>query len=109
MRRVLDYIENCLDRDLSIATLAGVANYSPHFFAKSFKKQLGQSLHQYVLQRRVERAKHLLLASDQVVSQIAFATGFSSQSHLTSAFKKRFGVTPAVFRELNTPTSVMRQ
>lgn len=101
VRRVLDYIETALDDDLSIVTLARVADYSPHFFARSFKKQVGQTLHQYVLQRRIERAKHLLLASDQVVGQIAAMSGFSSQSHLTSTFKRVFGVTPAAFRAEN--------
>lgn len=98
VQRVLDYIDTALDQDLSLVALAGVADYSPHFFARAFKKQVGQSLHQYVVQRRIERARHLLLKSDQPISQIALLTGFSGQSHLTSVFRRLTGTTPAEFR-----------
>lgn len=98
VQRVLDYIDTALDQDLSLATLAGVADYSPHFFARAFKKQVGQSLHQYVVQRRIERARQLLLRSDQPISQIALLTGFSGQSHFTSVFRRLTGITPAEYR-----------
>lgn len=98
MRRVVECIEAGLDQDLSLAMLAEVANYSPHFFARAFKRQMGESLHQYVLQRRLARARQLLLHSSYPISQIAIETGFSSQSHMTSAFRRATGRTPAAFR-----------
>ncbi|WP_325442310.1 AraC family transcriptional regulator [Pusillimonas sp.] len=98
MRRVLDYIDAELGSDLSLAALAQVANYSPSFFARAFKRHTGEPLHQYVLQRRVARARQLLLGSDEAISQIAVRTGFSSQSHLNSVFRRLTGVTPGALR-----------
>lgn len=98
MRRVIDYIDAELDQDLSLAALAEVADYSPAFFARAFKRHTGESLHQYVLRRRIARAKQLLLASDAAISRIAAETGFSSQSHLTSAFRRFMGQTPGALR-----------
>lgn len=98
MRRVLEYIDTGLDQDLSLAVLAGVANYSTHFFARAFKRHMGESLHQYVLQRRIERVRHLLLSSDCPISQISVQAGFSSQSHMGTAFRRATGRTPGVFR-----------
>lgn len=98
MRRVIDYIDAELAGDLSLTALAQVANYSPSFFARAFKRHTGEPLHQYVLQRRVERARQLLLDSDTAISQVAAETGFSSQSHLTSAFRRLTGRTPGALR-----------
>jgi AraC family transcriptional regulator len=98
MRRVLDYIESALDEDLSLESLAQQANYSQHFFARAFRKQMGEAPHQYVLRRRIERAKQLLSQTDLPLVHIALSTGFSSQSHLSSTFKRLTGVTPGEYR-----------
>ncbi len=98
MRRVIEYIDAELGNDLSLGALAEVANYSPSFFARAFKRHMGEPLHQYVLRRRVAYAKKLLLGSDATISQIAMETGFSSQSHLTSAFRRLTGRTPGMLR-----------
>jgi AraC family transcriptional regulator len=55
-------------------------------------------LHQYVLGRRIERAASLLRFSDTPIAAIAIECGFADQSHLTTAFRRRTGVTPAVYR-----------
>lgn len=98
MRRVIEYIDAELGNDLSVVTLAEVANYSPSFFARAFKRHTGESLHQYVLKRRIAHARKLLMGSDLGISQIAAETGFSSQSHLTSAFRRHTGRTPGALR-----------
>jgi AraC family transcriptional regulator len=59
---------------------------------------MGVSLHQYVIQRRVEHAKVMLRTTDEPLSQIAAAVGFASQSHFTTVFKRLTGATPKAYR-----------
>jgi AraC family transcriptional regulator len=96
--RVVDYIAAFLHRELTIERLANVAGMNPIYFARAFKKRLGVAPHQFVLLKRIERAKELLADSDTPIVEIALATGFSSQSHLSSLFKQIVGETPRNFR-----------
>jgi AraC family transcriptional regulator len=59
---------------------------------------MGQSVHQYLLRRRVEWAAALLTGTEQPIADIAMTTGFSSQSHLTTAFRRVYSTTPAAYR-----------
>ena len=90
----IDYIHAHLDGDLSMAQIAGSVNISPTYFASSFKRATGISLHQYVIKQRVERAKLLLETTDLTIANIASKVGFSSQSHLTQHCKIFTGTTP---------------
>lgn len=98
LRRVLLFVEQNLDDDLSLATLAAVAGLSPSHFARRFKAAIGEAPHRYVLSRRVNGAKRLLLATDMPLAEIAAAAGFSSQAHLTGIFGRAVGMTPGVYR-----------
>ncbi|MFV3129687.1 helix-turn-helix domain-containing protein [Niveispirillum sp. KHB5.9] len=98
LRRVLVFVEQNLDDDLSLATLAAVAGLSPSHFARRFKAALGEAPHRYVLARRVNGAKRLLLETEMPLAEIAAAAGFSSQAHLTGIFGRAVGVTPGVYR-----------
>ena len=98
MRRVIEYIEQRLDGDLSIKRMAAEAEISPVYFARAFKIAIGQSPHQYVLTRRVERAKELLRNTEMPVADVAFSVGFSSQSHLSYWFVRHVGISPAAYR-----------
>lgn len=95
---ILLHIEQNLDGDLSLAALAGVAGLSPSHFARRFKATIGDAPHQYVLARRVNGAKRLLLESDLPLAEIAAALGFSSQAHLTGIFGRTVGMTPGAYR-----------
>ena len=97
-RRINDFILENLDQDISLADLAKVAGISLHHFSVAFKKSTGVPPHRYLIGRRVHRAKELLLHSDQSIADIAYAVGFSSQSQLTTHFRKLTGKTPAQFR-----------
>jgi AraC family transcriptional regulator len=97
-RRVLDLIETHLGDDLSLEMLAGQAALSPRHFSQCFKASLGVTPHRYVQQRRLERARLLLNTTPMPIAEIAAAIGFANQSHLTQAFRARFGVTPAAAR-----------
>ncbi len=98
LQQAIDYIHTYLDRDLSLVEIAAVINISPTYFASLFKREIGTSPHQYVIQQRVERAKMMLLETDLTIADIALRVGFSSQSHLTQQFKRITGMTPKQVR-----------
>jgi len=97
-RRVLDYIESNLSSELTLGDLAGVAELSLHHFAHMFKRTIGVAPYRYVLERRVERAKAMLRAARASLVDISLATGFDSQSHFTSTFRRMVGATPTQFQ-----------
>lgn len=103
--RALDYIETALGQSLDVKSIAGAAGLSPYYFNRVFKAAQQTSVHRYVLDRRLARARELLATTEQAIAAIAIDTGFSSQSHLTTAFRQRFGVTPAQFRLLSRPAT----
>jgi AraC family transcriptional regulator len=99
-RRVVEYIEGNLGRSLTIRDLAGVTELSPHHFLRMFKGSLGVTPYRYLLERRVERAKELLRSKSASLAEVGFSTGFSSQSHFTTAFHRAVGATPAEFERI---------
>lgn len=94
LQQVVDYIHHHLDQDLTLADLAQVAQISPTYFAGLFKESTGISPHQFVIQRRIERAQQLLRQGKLTISEIALQVGFAHQSHLNYHFKRLVGVTP---------------
>ena len=102
LRLVLDYIQEHLAEDISLETLAGVAGLSPFHFARLFKRSVGTAPHQYLIRRRVERAKELLLTTNTEIAEIASQVGFCDQSHLTSHFKRTYGIAPGAFLRSST-------
>lgn len=100
-QRLRDYIDAHLDDDLSLQTLADLISVHPTQVWRVFKTNLGISPHRYVLQRRLERARHLLARQSASIADIAAQTGFSSQSHLGTHFRREYGETPAGYRRAN--------
>ncbi|HUI97909.1 MAG TPA: AraC family transcriptional regulator [Xanthobacteraceae bacterium] len=96
--RVADYVEEHLAENVSLATLADLARLSPFHFSRAFKQSFGSPPHRYLIGRRIERAKALLAAVEQSVTEIGLAVGFAETSSFTSAFRKHTGVTPTVYR-----------
>jgi AraC family transcriptional regulator len=97
-RRVIDFVDAHLDQPLTIEELADVADLSAYHFARMFRKTLGEAPHKFVLRRRIERAMEMLRDDRSSVAEIAVATGFSSQAHLTTRFASFTGLTPAKYR-----------
>lgn len=97
LRLVTDYINDHLERELSLKELAEVSQLSHYHFSHAFKQSTKLSPHQYVIQQRVERAKQLLQARKMSISEVALICGFTHQSHLHRHFKRLTGVTPKTF------------
>jgi AraC family transcriptional regulator len=98
LKRVTGYVDEHLAEDIRLADLAHLAGLSPFHFARSFRRATGTSPHQFVIGRRLEKARHLLLIGRMTLTQVAYECGFADQSHLTRHFKRAFGVTPNQFR-----------
>jgi AraC family transcriptional regulator len=99
LRAVIEYVEEHLDASPSLEQMAAIAHISPYHFARQFKTSTGMPPHQYVLVRRVERAKQLLQAgADLSLAEVALSAGFSDQSQFSHHFKRLVGVTPGQFR-----------
>jgi AraC family transcriptional regulator len=98
LTRVKDFVESSLDQGLTLEALAREAGYSRAHFLRMFRESTGTTPHQYVMQRRIAHAEELLSTNELGVAEIAVACGFSSQAHLTLAFKKQTGVTPVEYR-----------
>jgi AraC family transcriptional regulator len=96
LRRVTAYIENNIEQNLSLSTLAKIAHLSASHFKTMFKRSTGFAVHEYVIRRRVDRAKQLLTRGDLAASQVAAEAGFSHQSHMARAMRRVLGVTPRV-------------
>ena len=96
--RVLQMIEAHIGEDLSHARLAAAAGLSVYGFASAFTRAIGEPPHRYVQRRRCERAREMLAQTVVPIADMAAALGFSSQSHLTTAFLRLTGVTPARYR-----------
>jgi AraC family transcriptional regulator len=100
LKSIEDYINTHLERDLKLTELSSIAQISPYHFLRLFKKSLGITPHQYILQQRIERAKYLLQSSHLDISEISLRVGFCDSSHLTRCFKSIVGKTPSQWRQL---------
>jgi AraC family transcriptional regulator len=97
MDAVHELIEERMEEPLSIDNLADAAGLSPIHFARRFKRTTGKAPHQYLIERRIARARNLL-AGDLPIAEIAYRCGFSHQEHLTRLFGRQQGTTPAAYR-----------
>jgi AraC family transcriptional regulator len=98
LSRVLSYIEENHERDLTLEDLAGEAAMSTFHFAREFKRATGTTPHQHLIRFRVERAKALLAESRLPLAEVGLRTGFSHQSHFTRLFRRLTGTTPQSYR-----------
>ncbi|MEM7669230.1 MAG: AraC family transcriptional regulator [Pseudomonadota bacterium] len=98
LAKVSRIIEDRLEENLSIADLARVTSLSDWQFARAFKEATGLGPHQFVLRRRIVRGKDLLSNGILPLAEVAFAAGFSSQSHMSDVFRQKVGTTPGKYR-----------
>jgi AraC family transcriptional regulator len=98
LQRTIAYINKNLADELSLQAIAAVAQMSPFYFARLFKRATGLTPNQYVTNRRIERAKQLLIEQDLSVVDVAQEVGIQSQSHFNKVFREYTGVTPKAYR-----------
>ena len=94
LRRLVDFIEAHIDQPLTIAALSREAGASSAHLRHWFKLTTGTTVHRYVVERRLERARRLLLAGELSASEVALAAGFSHQSHMARWMRREMGYTP---------------
>ncbi len=98
VRRATDMIRENLDNQLSLRALAAECRLSVSHFTKAFRESVGQSPHQWLLDRRVEQARTMLATTALPLSEIATGCGFADQSHFSRAFARRAGTSPGAWR-----------
>lgn len=85
--------------------LARAARLSPAHFSREFRREFGETPHQYLLTRRLERAAALLRSTDRSVSDICFAVGLRSVGSFTTSFGRLYGVSPTAYRQAHPPAA----
>jgi AraC-like DNA-binding protein len=103
--RARDLIEARYRDPLDVATLAEAARLSPAHFSREFRRAFGESPHQYLLTRRLERAASLLRTTDHSVADICFSVGLSSVGSFTTSFGRTYGISPTAYRAAHPPAA----
>jgi AraC family transcriptional regulator len=98
IQAAIQYVENHYAENISLEELAAQACLSPYHFSRRFRQETGYSPHRFILETRLSVARHLLRRSQHSIKEIAYKTGFSSESHFVSVFKQKFGLTPGKYR-----------
>jgi AraC-like DNA-binding protein len=97
--RARDLVDRRYDEPLDLRVLAQEAHVSPRHFSRSFRRVFGETPYQYLLSRRLERARHLLRTTEMPVAEICLEVGFTSVGSFTTTFKRHVGVSPTTFRK----------
>ncbi|SFK20362.1 AraC family transcriptional regulator [Caulobacter sp. UNC279MFTsu5.1] len=98
VRTATAFIDQNRDRNLQVRDVAAAVRLSPSYFSHAFKETFGQSAKSYIIERRVARAKQLMLSTRDTLAQIALACGFSDQAHFCRTFGGLVGQTPSRWR-----------
>src|SRR5215467_177174 len=101
--RAKDLIDARYRDPLDVPTLAGVAHLSSAHFSREFRRVFGETPHQYLLTRRLERAAALLRNTDHSVADICFEVGLASVGSFTTSFRRVYGMTPTAYRAEHPP------
>ena len=99
LNQAIEYINEHLDENPSLAAIADELEMSQYYFCRLFKQSTGMTPHQYLIQQRVEQAKLLLRQPELTITEVALACGFTHQSHFAKYFRKITGFTPKQFRQ----------
>lgn len=107
--RAKDVMDACYPEPLSVADLASVAGLSKSHFSREFRRTYGESPHQYLLTRRLERAAMLLRTTDYDVARICHLVGLSSLGSFTTSFTRIHGMSPTAYRASLPPAAALAQ
>ncbi|MBS7597765.1 AraC family transcriptional regulator [Pseudomonas sp. RC2C2] len=97
-RQLREYVEGHLDQPLSLGELAALCNLSEYHFARMFRESFGLPPHQYLLARRLAKARQLLRHGQLPLGEVALLCGFASASHFSNRFRQALGATPGAYR-----------
>ena len=103
--RAKDVADGRYREPLDVPTLARAARLSAAHFSREFRRAFGESPHQYLLTRRLERAAALLRNTDRSVAEICFDVGLRSVGSFTTSFGRRYGLSPTAYRASYPPAS----
>lgn len=98
-----EFIDDCFDQSLDLERISRQAFFSPYHFLRLFRQAFQKTPHQYLTERRLEKAKELLAASELSVTEICFTVGFQSLGSFSSLFHKQIGHSPSFYREQMYP------
>src|SRR3989454_1920870 len=98
LRRVIEYVQENLQRDLRLAELSALVHMSPYHFARLFKRSTGVPPHRFLVRRRIDAARALLAAQTAPIAEIAQLVGFRTPSHFTTTFRRVTRLTPSAYR-----------
>jgi AraC-like DNA-binding protein len=103
--RAKDLVDARYRESLDVGDLARAAKLSPWHFSREFRRAFGESPHQYLLRRRLERAAALLRSTDRSVADICLTVGLKSVGSFTTSFGRAFGMSPTAYRAAHPPAS----
>lgn len=99
VEKIINYIENHLDEEISLDKIAEDLNYSKFYIARAFSKQTGITIYKYIQGRRLSLAAQKLVETKKPIIEIAYETQYNSQQAFTVAFSQLYSCTPQVFRK----------
>ena len=109
LARARDFIDHCYDHPLSLDQISEKACFSRYHFLRLFRQAFNKTPHQYLTQRRIEKAKELLSSSGLTVTDVCFEVGFESLGSFSSLFHKHVGHPPITFRAIVFERRLERQ
>jgi len=101
INKAIQYVEEHLDRNITVAEMAEIAGYHPSHFAILFQKRFGVSPAKFMMQKKAHCAMEQLAATSGTIGEISDFLGFSSQFYFCSFFKKHVGMTPSEYRQIH--------
>src|SRR5689334_5768490 len=97
--RARDFIDHCYDHPLSLDDISEKACFSRYHFLRLFRQAFNKTPHQYLIERRIEKAKELLGGNELRVTDVCFEVGFQSLGSFSTLFRKCVGQAPVTYRE----------
>ena len=109
LNRARSFIDRCYDLPLDLDEISSHACFSRYHFLRLFRQAFNQTPHQYLIERRLERAKELLSADELRVTDVCFEVGFQSLGSFSSLFHKSVGHPPITYREKSRETKAAKR